>query len=256
AEGVTGDEALQAALDRIGAAGGAVYVRAGQYRLEHPVLLLNRSKVRILGDGAASRLQVTGAGGAFHIDGCGADGEISVELLDLAETPELETPIGSEAARPVIPRPFGPIVPVPPLLAVRPIVLADLVSSVPTVPDLVASLADRLRAAGPLEARAAGSVVATLAQLRRLQRAEPGRPLEDVAPAELDVLRRLPHGVVTVTDSDRVRLADLTLTSREQGQAAGTVAAAVLVSGSCADLVVDSCRMHAPSGVVAAPYAR
>ena len=134
--------------------------------------------------------------------------------------------------------------------------LSDLVSSVPTAPDLVTSLAGRLRAAGPLEARAAGSVVATLAQLRRLQRAEPGRPLEDVAPAELDVLRRLPHGVVTVTDSNRVRLANLTLTSRERGQAAGTVAAAVFVSGSCGDVVVDSCRMLAPSGVVAAPYAR
>ena len=255
-EGVTGDEALQAALDRVGAAGGAIYIRAGDYRLEHPVLLQNRSMVRILGDGAASRLQVTGAGGAFHIDGCGADGEIAIELLALAETPELETPIGSEAARPVVPRPFGPIISVPLLPPGRPIVLSDLVSSVPTAPDLVTSLAGRLRAAGPLEARAAGSVVATLAQLRRLQRAEPGRPLEDVAPAELDVLRRLPHGVVTVTDSNRVRLANLTLTSRERGQAAGTVAAAVLVSGSCGDVVVDSCRMLAPSGVVAAPYAR
>ena len=256
AEGVTGDEALQAALDRIGAAGGAIYVRAGEYRLEHPVLLQNRSMVRILGDGAASRLQVTGAGGAFHIDGCGADGEISIELLALAETPELETPIGSEAATPAVPRPFGPIVPVPELPPVRPILLTDLVSSVPTAPDLVTSLAGRLREVGPLEARAAGSVVATLTRLRRLQRAEPGRPLEEVAPAELDVLRRLPHGVVTVTDSNRVRLANLALTSREQGQAEGTVAAAVLLSGSCADLVVDSCRMLAPSGVVAAPYAR
>ena len=256
AEGVTGDEALQAALDRIGAAGGAIYVRAGEYRLEHPVLVQNRSMVRILGDGAASRLQVTGAGGAFHVDGCGTDGEISIELLSLAETPELETPIGSEAARPVVPRPFGPIIPVPALPFVRPILVTDLFSSVPTAPDLVASLALRLREVGPLEGRAAGSVVATLTQLRRLQRAEPGRPLEDVAPDELDVLRRLPHGVVTVTDSHRVRLANLTLTSREQGQADGLVAAAVLVSGSCSDLVVDGCRMLAPSGVVAAAYAR
>lgn len=256
AEGVTGDEALQAALDRIGAAGGAIYVRAGDYRLEHPVLLQNRNMVRILGDGAASLLQVTGAGGAFHVDGCGAGGEVSIELLALVETPELETPIGSEAARPVISRPFGPIVSVRPLPPARPILLTDLVSSVPTAPDLVTSFAGRLRDAGPLEARAAGSVVATLAQLRRLQRAEPGRPLEDIAPAELDVLRRLPHGVVTVTDSSRVRLANLTLTSRERGQAEGIVAAAVLVSGSCADLVVDGCRMLAPSGVVAAPYAR
>ena len=256
AEGVTGDEALQAALDRIGAAGGAIYVRAGEYRLEHPVLVQNRSMVRILGDGAASRLQVTGAGGAFHVDGCGTDGEISIELLSLAETPELETPIGSEAARPVVPRPFGPIIPVPALPFVRPILVTDLFSSVPTAPDLVASLALRLREVGPLEGRAAGSVVATLTQLRRLQRAEPGRPLEDVAPDELDVLRRLPHGVVTVTDSHRVRLANLTLTSREQGQADGLVAAAVLVSGSCSNLVVDGCRMLAPSGVVAAAYAR
>lgn len=256
AEGVTGDEALQAALDRLGAAGGAIYVRAGEYRLEHPVLIQNRSRVRILGDGAASRLQVTGAGGAFHVDACGADGEISIELLALAETPQLETPIGTENARPVVVRPLGPIVPIPQPVAERPLVLADLMSSVPTAPDLIASLAGRLREAGPLGGRAAGSVVATLARLRRLQRSDPGRPLEDVAPAELDVLRRLPHGVVTVSDSRRIRLANLELTSREQGQAEGAVAAAVLVTGSCADVVVESCRMQAPSGVVATALAR
>lgn len=256
AEGVTGDEALQAALDRLGAAGGAVYVRAGEYRLEHPVLIQNRSMVRILGDGAATRLLVTGAGGAFHVDGCGADGEISMELLALAETPDLETPIGSDAARARPIRPLGPIVPLPAVPDVRPVRLDDLFSAVPTAPDLVVRLAQRLRGLGPLEGRAAGSVVATLAQLRRLQRAEPGRPLENVAPDELDVLRRLPHGVVTVTDSRRVRLAHLTITSREQGQADGLVSAAVLVSGSCSDLTVDDCRMTAPAGVVAAPYAR
>ncbi len=256
AEGVTGDEAVQAALDRVGAAGGAVYLRAGDYRLEHPVLLQNRGMVRILGDGAASRLTVTGAGGAFHIDNCGADGQVSIELLTLAETPELQTPIGNDAARPQIPRPIGPIVPVPPPVAVRPVELADLITSVPTAPDLVATLATRLRGAGPLDGRGAGSVVATLSRLRRLQRANPGRPLEDVAPDELNVLRRLPHGVVTITDSRRVRLAELTLTSRERGQAQGTVAAAVLVSGSCADIVVDGCHAQAPSGVVAAAYAR
>jgi hypothetical protein len=256
AEGVTGDEALQAALDRLGAAGGAIYVRAGDYRLEHPVLVQGRSKVRVLGDGDASALQVTGAGGAFHVDACGVDGEISIELLSLAETPELQTPIGSEAARPVVPRPFGPVLPLPALPTARPVLLADLVSAVPSTPDLVAGFASTLRQAGRFGGRAAGSVVATLAQLRRLQRAEPGRPLEDVAPAELDVLRRLPHGVVTLTDSRRVRLAHLTLTSRETGQADGAVAAAVLVSGTCADVVVTDCRMHAPSGVVAVPYTR
>lgn len=250
-EGVTGDEALQAALDRLRVDGGTIYVRAGRYRLEHPVLLRARSRTRILGDGDASELVVTGAGGAFYLDWCGHQGDVSVELLRMVESPGEETPFGAEALVPALP--VAPIAPGP---EPQPLLPSDLTAAVPFLPDLLTEFAGRLRVLRPFEGRAADSVVATIARLRRLQRAEPGRPLEDVAPDELAVLRRLPHGVVTVADSSRVRLTGLTIVSREAGQAAGVVAAGVLVSGSCTDVEVSGCRIDAPSGVVAAPYGR
>jgi hypothetical protein len=249
-EGVTGDEALQVALDRLRPEGGTVYLRAGTYRLEHPVLVRSRSRVRILGDGDATELRVTGTGGAFYLDWCGYDGEVSVELLRLVESPEEETPIGTETPAPELPG--GPA----PGPGVRPLVLGDLTTAVPVAPDLISGLAERLRSLRPFEGRAAESVVATIARLRQLQRQHPGQPLEQVAPEQLAVLRRLPHGVVTIADSRRVRLAGLTVSSREHGQEAGIVAAGVLVAGSCAEIAVSRCRIEAPSGVVAAPYGR
>jgi hypothetical protein len=251
AEGVTGDEAIQAALSRLRSAGGTIYIRAGRYKLEHPVLVRARNAVRILGDGDATELEVTGAGGAFYLDWCGHDAEVTLELLRLVESPEEQTPIGTGAL--VRELPVAPLVPGPELRAFAP---HDLLVAMPLMPDLLSEFAGRLRFLRPFEGRAAESVVATIASLRRLQRAHPGRPLEEIAPDELNVLRRLPHGVVTIADSSRVRLSHLSVISRETGNGAGVIAAGVLISGSCAHVVVSGCRVEAPSGVVAAPYGR
>ncbi|MFB9316984.1 hypothetical protein [Cryptosporangium minutisporangium] len=248
-EGVTGDEALQAALDRLGPDGGTVYLRAGTYRLEHPVLVRGRSRIRLLGDGAATRVEITGAGGAFFLDWCGADGEVSVERMELIESAAPQVPVGVDVLAPELPgAPGGDT-------TVRPLVPSDLSPISSTTVDLLGGFAARLRAIRPFEGRGAEAVVATVAQLRRLQRAHPGRPLDEIAPDELAVLRTLPHGVVTVADCRQVRLTGLTVTSREAGLA-GVVNAAVLVAGACAGISVTESRLRAPSGVVAAPYGR
>ncbi|MGS2617471.1 hypothetical protein ACVCAH_23535 [Micromonospora sp. LZ34] len=246
-EGVTGDEALQAALDRLGVDGGTVYLRAGTYRLEHPVLVRGRSRVRILGDGDATRVEITGAGGAFFLDWCGFDGEVSLERLNLVESSAPLVPVGVDTLAPHVPgAPGGDT-------TARPLQPSDLLPGAGIAVDLLAGFATRLKQIRPFEGRGAEAVVATVAQLRRLQRQRPGRPLEEVAPDELAVLRSLPHGVVTVADCRHVRLEGLTVTSREAGLP-GVVNAAVLVAGACEGVSVTGCRLQAPSGVVAAPY--
>ncbi|MCB9947526.1 MAG: hypothetical protein H6842_06840 [Rhodospirillaceae bacterium] len=257
AEGVTGDEALQAAIDRIGLAGGTIYVRAGVYSLEHPVLVHGRSDLHILGDGDATRLEVTGAGGAFYLDRCGRQGAVTVEALDLVEIPGAITPIGIDAlTRGLVAVIADEQADLDGLTAASPLTPADLAIPSAAIPDLLTAFIANIRDLQPGFGRAAASVVQTIARLRRLQRETPGQPLEDVAEEELNVLRRLPHGVVTIADSARVTLRRLTVTSREDGNPEGTIAAGVLITGSCAEIAVESCRIHAPSGIVGAAYGR
>ncbi len=256
AEGVTGDEAVQAAIDRIGSAGGTIYLRAGVYTLEHPILLHGRSDLRILGDGDATRLEVSGAGGAFYLDRCGRQGDVTIELLDLHEVPQADTPIGTEALLTVPLSLTAADTDPGGLTAAVPLTVSDLAIPTAAIPQLLDTFITNIRTLQPGFGRAAASVVQTIARLRRLQRENPGAPLEDIAPDELEVLRRLPHGVVTVSDSTHVRLRHLTVTSREEGAAEGTVAAGILITGSCQDVTVEGCRVRAPSGIVAAAYGR
>lgn len=264
AEGVTGDEAIQTALTRLGGQGGTIYVRAGDYILEHPVILQARSAVRILGDGDATRLQVTGAGGAFHLDACGIQGQVSLELMHLEESPAVETPFGAAQPADII---LGPLSlglalpqPVDAILAglreTRILAPADLALAVAGPQGLVSRLGERLRTLRPGFGRIGASIVQTLARLRRLQRENPGQPLEVTAPDELAVLQGLPHGVVTLCDCRNVDVTRLTIRSRAASGGPGTVAAGVLVTGDCAHLRVQSNDIEAPAGIVALPYAR
>jgi hypothetical protein len=269
-EGVTGDEAIQTALARLGAEGGTIYIRAGTYILEHPVILQARSSVRILGDGAGTRLRVTGAGGAFHLDACGIGGKIALELMTVEETPAIQTPFGSAQPSDVIlgPLPFQPVRPLLPLRpdlldgildgmrAARPLAPADLALAVAGPAGLVARLGETLRDLRPGFGRVGASIVRTLEQLRRLQRERPGQPLEDIAPDLLRVLQGLPHGVVTICDSRNITVARLDIVSRAASGGPGSVAAGVLVTGDCADIKVEDNRVTAPAGIVALPLAR
>ncbi len=257
AEGVTGDEAIQAAVDLLGASGGTVYVRKGDYELEHPVLLTGRSNVRIIGDGDATTLTVTGAGGAFYLDWCGHDGDVAIELMRLVEAPADPSPSGSGT---IAGGDVGTGVGVPPpvaggLGAAVPLLPADLPAVTGALPDLIDTLAARLRSLEPFGGRASASVVRTIAELRRLQRLRPGRPLEETAPDQLAVLRRLPHGVVTVADSTAVTLQRLHVVARDPGPLTAPQAG-VLICGTVADIAVLDCRLAAPAGVRALPYAR
>ncbi|MEQ1955830.1 hypothetical protein [Mesorhizobium sp. CN2-181] len=257
AEGVHGDEVIQTALARLGGQGGTIYVRAGDYVLEHPVILQARSSVRILGDGPATRLRVTGAGGAFHLDACGAEGHVTIELMRVEETPEVNTPFGSTRPAAII---LGPITGLEAIVAgireVRPLLPADLALADAGPQGLVARLGETLRGLRPGFGRIGASIVRTLEELRRLQRERPGVPLEQSAPDQLQVLQGLPHGVVTVCDSRNVDISRLDILSRAPVGGAGTVAAGVLITGDCANVTVRENRITAPAGIVAVPYAR
>lgn len=243
AEGVTGDEALQSAVNTLRlAGGGTLYIRAGEYRLEKPVLLSGCSRLRVLGDGEASRLRVVGAGGAFVIDGCGQEGELSLERLSLVEAPLESSVIGADAEE--LPEPAENVEPLEP---------ADLLLGAPSSPSFSDTVAASLLVPERLSRRTLNAVRATLEALRRLQRAHPGVPVESVPAAAplLAALLRLPHGVVTVGDSQRVTLERLSIESRgPQPEAAG-----VFVTGTCSELRVLDCRVTAASAIVAVPYA-
>ncbi len=254
-EGVTGDEAIQAALDRLGPFGGTIYIRAGTYVLEHTVLLQGRSDVRILGDGDASQLRVTGAGGAFYLDWCGQHGDVSIELLELIEAPDEETPIGEEAL--VADLEASLEASLGGAGGAEAFALADLQATGMTVDELLLAMGTKISELAPGKGRASASLVKTILRLRALQRANPGSVLEDIAADELAILRALPHGVVTVADSERVRLSRLTLRSREMvdEEGGGVVGAGVFITGTCGDVQITDNRVYAASGVVAASLA-
>ena len=253
-EGVTGDEAIQAAVDRIGEAGGTVYIRAGEYFLEHPVLLLGKSRVRIIGDGDATVLRVVGAGGAFFMDRCGADGEMGIEHLHLITDPLAEIPFGTDVTSPpsdAIGRFFttegGPI-----FARSRALRASDLLPP-PAADGFVDRLIGRLATLEPGEGRVADAIVETLIELRRIQRLHPGTPLEDLEEAQdlLTVLGDLPHGVITIADSQTVTVQDCQLVSEvDAPQAVG-----LFITGTCEHVVAARNRIFASSGIVAAPLA-
>jgi hypothetical protein len=241
AQGVTGDEAVQDALSRLAASGGTLYLRAGSYTFERPVLVRGASGVRVLGDGAATFIRSVGAGGAFLLDRCGEQGTVSLERLRILEDPAASAIIGA-----------GPDEPLPPEPSEAPLELVDLRAPSPA-PAPTAALADRLRTLVPGQGRAMGSLIATLEQLRRIQHQNQGLPLEDVpeAAALLEVLRRLPHGVVTLSDSANVQVLGCELESREPLP----LAAGLLITGYCRQIAIDGNRIAAASGVAALPLA-
>ncbi|RKI20261.1 hypothetical protein D7Y15_01315 [Corallococcus sp. AB030] len=258
-EGITGDEALQAAVDRMGGQGGSIFVRAGRYKLEHPVLLRNLSSVHLLGDGEATELRTQGSGGAFFVDRCGLDGDVRIEDLKLVEAPFEDVVIGG-GLQPVVKavktsvamsngQRFVPLVEVDDDRVLE----EDDVKHPSAEADFVDVVVDRIKAIVPGQGRAAGSVVATLVQLRKLQRQHPGQPLEDVPEAKplLDALAALPHGVVTLADSSGVTLRRCHI----QANQAGSEATGVLVTGTCARIVIDENRVGAATGIAVAPYA-
>jgi hypothetical protein len=271
-EGVTGDEALQAALDLLGPAGGTIYIRSGRYKLAHPVLLRALSSLVILGDGDASELRVESAGGAFYLDRCGVAGKVELRDLNLVEAP-FDAPGGGTIG--LFPRPFAAAdtaVRVLPVVDTRPLIvklLGERFAPLPTpverpltlddvrppavVADFITLTGQTLKTIGPGEGRAAASVVATLIQLRRLQRANPGTELAQVPAAQplLAALGQLPQGVVTVADSHQVTISRCLL----QSNGTGPAAAGVLVTGTCEEVAIENNRIYASAGVVAAPYA-
>ncbi|MEM0947930.1 MAG: hypothetical protein AAGK37_11020 [Pseudomonadota bacterium] len=265
-EGVTGDEAVQTALARLGDAGGTIYMCAGAYTFESAVLLQARNGVRILGDGPASRIRVTGAGGAFHLDACGTRERVTLELMALEETPALNTPFGSAQPVDVI---LGPPTDAGPggidtaiggliagALDARPLLPADLTFAAAGPNGPVAALGTRLRTLRPGFGRIGASIVRTLERLRRRQREQPNVPLELSAPEELAVIQGLPHGVVTVCDCQNIDIRRLEIRSRAAAGDTRAVGAGVLITGDVANITVEDNSIAAPDGVTALPYAR
>ncbi|RKH51809.1 right-handed parallel beta-helix repeat-containing protein [Corallococcus sp. AB050B] len=258
-EGITGDEALQAAVDSLGGQGGSIFVRAGRYKLEHPVLLRNLSSVHLLGDGEATELRTQGSGGAFFVDRCGLDGDLRIEDFKLVEAPFEDVVIGG-GLQPTVKavkksvamtngQRFVPLVEVDDDRVLE----EDDVKHPSAEADFVDVVTNRIKILVPGQGRAAGSVVATLVQLRKLQRQHPGQPLEEVPEAKplLDALATLPHGVVTLADSSGVTLRRCLI----QANQAGSEATGVLVTGTCARIVIDENRVGAATGIAVAPYA-
>ncbi len=253
--GVTADEALQNAVDRLKRwmrgvedsdedapthSGGTIYIRAGLYQLLHPVVLDGLSRVRILGDGDASELRVVGAGGAFVLDRCGRQGTVGIERLLLIEDPEADNVIGADAGGAEEDAPTG-----------TPLEPGDLAEIPGESPSFLAKAAASLKHADVFSHRAMAALLATLARLRFLQRRDPGVDMEEHPEGSrlLTVIRALPHGVVTVSDSRRVHLSDLTVRSAD----ARLTATGVLLTGHCRSVRVSRCDVSAHTGLAAVP---
>lgn len=260
-DGLTGDEAIQAAIGLLGADGGSIFIRTGNYQLEHPVLVRGVSSVRILGDGDSTILDVRGSGGAFYVDRCGEAGSVTLEDLHLVENPEGEIDIGEpgrDLDQPsvrvrslfdrLIAERFSPIA----LPAERPLKLDDIRIE-GGVPDFLAAVGNRLRVLAPGEGRVAGSVVATIIELRKLQRQHPETTLEHLPEAQplLGALSALPHGVVTIADSRQITVRGCRIEARRPG--ANTTG--IMVTGTCASIALEDNRIEAATGIAALPYA-
>jgi len=260
-DGLTGDEALQAALGLLGAQGGSIFIRSGQYQLEHPVLVRGMSSVRILGDGDATVLDVRGGGGAFYVDGCGGAGAVAIEDLRLIEDPSAVVDIGEPGTdidqpafriRTLFDKLIDARFSATDMPAERALGLDDI-HIAGGVPNFLASVGARLREIGPGEGRAAGAVVSTIIALRRLQRQNPSTTLENLPEAQplLGALSALPHGVVTIADSRQVAVRGCRIEALRPG--VGSVG--VMVTGTCGAIEIAGNRVSSATGVAALPYA-
>ena len=259
-EGITAEEAIQAAVARVRESGGTIYIRRGNYQLERPVILQGLSRVRILGDGDATELVTAAAGGVFYVDNCGEQGVVSIEQLRLIERPGETVAIGDAAAQPaaeaepVMPKSEAPAEAIlQPTSANKKVVAltsSDLHADQPSFIERVGQTWANL---GPGEGRISARIVASITELSILQRNNPGTTLEKLPEAQpyLQLLQRLPHGVVTVADSHQIRLQHCAL--RSETDAPG--AAAVLITGTCSDVAVTGNRMEAATGVTLVPLA-
>ncbi|HSR96261.1 MAG TPA: DUF6519 domain-containing protein, partial [Kofleriaceae bacterium] len=260
-DGLTGDEAIQAALGLLGDKGGSIFIRTGNYQLEHPVLVRGISSVRILGDGDATVLDVRGSGGAFYVDRCGQTGALSFEDMYLIEDPNAAIDIGPPDPNVDLPSfkvrtlfdklidsRFSPIA----MPAERALKLDDIHVE-GGVPDFLSTLGARLLVLQPGEGRVAGSVVATVIALRKLQRENPGTTLEDLPEAQplLGALSALPHGVITIADSRQVAVRRCRIEARRPGPNA----IGVMVTGTCGAIEIAENRVSAATGIAALPYA-
>ncbi len=121
------------------------------------------------------------------------------------------------------------------------------------MPDFLGRVGGRLRVLAPGEGRVAGSVVATVIALRKLQREHPDTTLEHLPEAQplLGALSALPHGVVTIADSRQVAVRGCRIEARQPG----VNAVGVMVTGTCGAIEVTGNRIAAATGVAALPYA-
>ena len=260
-QGITGDEAIQGALRRLTPGGGTLYIRAGVYELERPILVDHLSSVRILGDGDATQIRALGAGGAFTFYGCGSDGDVVIERLWITDEPDVKAVIGTSK--------------LPPELAPKDAVIdpKDLPAS--TSPEAATTLAITLKGLAAGEGRTFAAVLATQAKLRWLQKNNQAKSLEEIAEAVtlLDTLKRLPHGVITIAESSNVRVLDCRLRSVEAlATSAGgstealaisadgstkalAISAGVFITGTCDHLEISGDRIEAAAGIVASPLA-
>ncbi len=248
-KGSPATKAIQTALGHLQGTGGTLYIRAGAYVLERPVLVQGMSSVRIVGDGDGTLLNALGTGGAIVIYACGQDAEVTVEHLSIREEPFTGAVIGQA---PAVPAPTPPQTPLAP--TDLKLVATGLGASVaPLVTALAATLVGTVAipAIGPGQGRTFASIVATLDRLRALQKANPGVDLHTIPAAAsiLQVLTALPHGVVTVADSSSIRILDCHLHSED----VSPLSAGVFVTGTVTRVEIARNRIETAAGVVASP---
>lgn len=236
ARGVTADEAITAAIRRVvEEGGGTIVIRAGDYTLAHPVVISGGVPLRILGEGAATHLRTVGAGGVFLVDRADGDHDLVIEHMRLEESPGDRIAIGSETTE----RSGDGLQP------------GD-VEGIGTAEEAFEdALARNLLSASP--ERAMDAILETLAALRELQRVNPDATLEEIDDARplLRLLRALPHGVVTLCDSTRVRLRNLEVVSTElTPESCG-----VFLTGELSQCTLEELRLQARSGLLALPLA-
>lgn len=235
--GITGDDAIQAAILRLGAQGGTVYIRGGVYTLARPVLVEGLSRVLIAGDGASTELRASGPGGVFIVDRCGQEGFVRIEALMLNDVSS--TSGGG---------PGGPADEPPP--AANPITDADLL--VPGGgPSILEQLATTISGTSP--PRAMDAILAAHKRLRWIQKnaATLDPSVVDEGEDLLAVLRQLPRGAVTVSDSQLVRIRDCALVSQD----ASPLSKGVFLTGTCQFVEVAKCVLQATEGLTASPLA-
>jgi hypothetical protein len=83
---------IQAAIDRLGAAGGTVCLEAGSYLLSAPVVIDSRVAVKLTGQGIGTLLVYRGAGAAIRI---ASSFDVQLERFSLFVVPAAEDDVGA-----------------------------------------------------------------------------------------------------------------------------------------------------------------